>query len=80
MIPAHLLQQLRNIPVHEIIRALARWKEMASPIVGREGLEESIDTQVEAVPLLLSNGQLTINTLICTTKLCEGDRPRLCYH
>jgi len=24
MIPAHLIQQLRNIPVHEIIRALER--------------------------------------------------------
>jgi hypothetical protein len=33
------------------MRLFARWKEMASPIVGREGLEESIDAQVEAVPL-----------------------------
>lgn len=47
MIPAHLIQQLRNIYVHEIIRALER---DGLSTVGREDLEGSIGVRGEAAP------------------------------
>ena len=47
MIPAHLIQQFRNIPVHGLC---APWKEMALSTVGREGLEGYSGVRGEATP------------------------------